>query len=68
MPDDIPQTQCPNCGTWQDDHDGFGVMNCSRCEYCRHPTEDLVDGYWICGICRRRVREARPGERGEGEG
>lgn len=44
---EIPQTQCPKCGTWLDDHDGFGVLAHGKCGYCCHPS--TIDG--TCGIC-----------------
>ena len=45
--DTVPQTQCPRCGLWQDDYDGFGVMKCLSCDYCKHPAR--MDG--VCEIC-----------------
>lgn len=36
---ETPQTQCPKCGQWQDDFDGFGVLNCEFCDYCSHPIQ-----------------------------
>lgn len=44
---DTPQTQCPKCGAWLDDHDGFGVLAHGKCGYCSHPSS--LDG--VCGIC-----------------
>lgn len=44
---DTPQTQCPKCGHWVDDHDGFGVLAHGTCGFCSHPS--TLDG--ICGIC-----------------
>lgn len=43
----IPQTQCPSCGAWVDDLDGFGVLFHEECSYCSHP--DVYGG--ICQIC-----------------
>ena len=50
---DVPQSQCPHCGAWVDDYDGFGVLaHCGpyypdACGYCSHPTSDGG----VCGIC-----------------
>ena len=49
--DDIPQTQCPACGTWQDDLNGFGVLRCETCGHCAHPS--LTDG--VCDVCGQTV-------------
>ncbi len=52
-PEDLPETQCPKCGAWEVDHDGFGVLAHvgagyrKPCGYCSHPSRD--DG--VCGIC-----------------
>ena len=55
---DQPQTQCPGCGMWVDDFDGFGVLAHTKpvypdgCGYCSHPTRDGgPNGTWVCGIC-----------------
>ncbi len=54
---DQPQTQCPGCGAWVDDFDGFGVLGHTKpaykdgCGYCSHPTRDLEPHGWVCGIC-----------------
>jgi len=45
--DEIPQTQCPKCGAWVDDYDGFGVLAHPECGYCCHPSS--TNG--VCGIC-----------------
>jgi hypothetical protein len=42
-----PKTQCPRCGEWIEDHDGFGVLAHKECGYCCHPSGDLD----TCGIC-----------------
>jgi hypothetical protein len=34
--DDWPQVECPRCGAEQEDMDGFGVIYCESCGYCRH--------------------------------
>lgn len=47
------QTQCPKCGEWEDDEDGFGVLSHigegyrKPCGYCSHPSSDGG----VCGIC-----------------
>jgi primosomal protein N' len=43
------QTQCPNCGAWVADFDGWGVLAHGECGYCSHPssTGGVCD---ICGI------------------
>lgn len=43
----VPQATCPKCGAERDDFDGFGVLCCSTCGYCKHPS--ITDG--ICGLC-----------------
>ncbi len=53
--DDIVETQCPQCGEWLEDLDGFGVLaHIPGCGYCLHPSEH-GDGHgkWVCGICKR---------------
>lgn len=51
-----PQSQCPQCGTWQDDYDGVGVVYCENCLYCSHPswTGDQCD---VCG-CTESMKNA----------
>lgn len=50
---EIDRTQCPECGAWVEDHDGFGVLAHTKpvypdgCGYCCHPSRDGG----ICGIC-----------------
>jgi len=34
---DHPYVQCPNCGRWVEDLDGFGVLVHDECGYCSHP-------------------------------
>lgn len=43
-----PLLACPACGVETPDFDGFGVLFCDRCGYCRHPaiTGDRCD---LCG-------------------
>jgi hypothetical protein len=49
----MPQAECPKCGQWVTDWDGFGVLEhvgpsyANPCGYCSHPSID--DG--VCGIC-----------------
>jgi hypothetical protein len=51
--DEVPQTQCPRCGNWQDDFDGFGVLYCQSCHYCAHPS--VTDGQ--CDLCRKPITQ-----------
>ena len=44
---ETPETQCPRCGDWVEDCDGFGVLCHVRCGYCSHAS---VDG-GVCGLC-----------------
>ncbi len=50
---EVPEAQCPKCGAWVPDYDGFGVLFHLRpehkdgCGYCAHPS--TTDGK--CGIC-----------------
>ena len=37
-PDEWPVVACPRCGAGQEDLDGFGVIRCEACGYCRHPS------------------------------
>ena len=52
IPKEGPQVQCPACGQWQPDYDGFGFLACDYCGYCKHPcaTGD-ADGDMVCDIC-----------------
>jgi hypothetical protein len=43
--------RCPQCGTVEEDFDGFGFIKCENCGYCTHPNATFEDGKWICGIC-----------------
>lgn len=48
----IPQTQCPKCGDWLDDLDGFGVLRHAACGYCAHPSGTVLnDGSEQCDVC-----------------
>ncbi|NIR28730.1 MAG: hypothetical protein GWN84_05320 [Gammaproteobacteria bacterium] len=53
LDEDMPRAQCPRCGRWEWDYDGFGILaHCTPgyehgCGYCSHPAID--DG--VCGIC-----------------
>lgn len=61
--DDQPTMQCPRCGAEMPDFDGVGVLahiGEGGCGYCRHPSRDLIDGAWVCGICGDRRIPARP--------
>ena len=42
---------CPRCGREQEDFDGFGVIHCRACGYCKHPS--AYDGK--CDICGEAV-------------
>ena len=54
--DDLPESQCPRCGRWEIDHDGFGILAHTKpayehgCGYCSCPSR--MDG--VCGICGKR--------------
>ena len=54
--DEVPQSQCPKCKKWVDDHDGFGVLAHDECGYCSHPSSQGDDtGRMICDICGKDV-------------
>ncbi len=58
-----PTMTCPQCGTEMDDFDGVGVLAHvapmpDACGYCRHPSRDLIDGKWTCGICGDQRKDA----------
>ena len=49
---DQPQIQCPACGVWEEDFDGFMVAHTQPayedgCGWCSHPARDGG----VCGIC-----------------
>ena len=50
---EFPKTQCPVCGHWQEDADGFGVLHCEACGYCAHPA--IENGR--CTICSKEFHE-----------
>ena len=55
--DDFPRTQCPKCGEWVEDADGFGVLRHEKCGYCAHPScHGTTDG-WVCDVCGAKVAE-----------
>lgn len=59
MSDDreMPAMQCPQCGRWEPDYDGFGMLAHlypayqHGCGYCSHPNR--TDG--VCGMCGHRA-------------
>jgi hypothetical protein len=42
-----PTMKCPKCPAEYPDFDGFGVLHCTACGYCKHPS--ITDG--VCGLC-----------------
>jgi hypothetical protein len=40
-------TQCPMCGEWAVDLDGFGVLTHDACGFCAHPS---ITGH-TCDSC-----------------
>ena len=46
--EEYPVMTCPECGVVEEDLDGFGMMICTACGYCCHPsiTGGACDG---CG-------------------
>jgi hypothetical protein len=44
---ETPETQCPRCGEWIVDHDGFGVLRHEACNYCSHISR--TGG--VCELC-----------------
>jgi len=57
-----PRTQqCPNCGEWLPDHDGFGVLRHEECGYCKHPTWDgQENGTMKCSLCGKVENDEKP--------
>lgn len=45
--EETPESQCPKCGEWVEDLDGFGVLHHPACGYCSHPSR--TDG--VCDLC-----------------
>lgn len=62
LDEEVPQTQCPRCGEWLDDLDGFGVLaHIPGCGYCSHPSGDGDGkGGYTCGICGVAIPSTRP--------
>lgn len=51
---DMPDMTCPKCKAEYEDFDGFGVLFCPACRYCKHAAR--TDG--VCEYCGdRRVEE-----------
>ena len=56
---EVPDAQCPRCGRWEPDYDGFGILAHTQpaydhgCGYCSHPAIDNGE----CGICGFLDRE-----------
>ena len=49
-----PDVECPKCGEWQQDFDGFGVQKCASCDYCRHPSISLKLDGMRCDLCGKQ--------------
>lgn len=49
--DENPKAKCPRCGAMHIDYDGFGVLYCEHCGYCKHPS--ITAG--VCNLCSREV-------------
>ena len=49
--DDDIFVECPKCGADQQDLDGFGVLFCAACGFCKHAS--ITDD--ICGFCGKKV-------------
>jgi hypothetical protein len=45
--DEYTTATCPRCHAVQEDADGFGVLYCEACGYCKHPA--ATDGK--CDLC-----------------
>lgn len=43
---DLPSMECPKCLADYIDYDGFGVLYCERCGYCKHAS--IIDGKCLC--------------------
>lgn len=43
----MDKSQCPNCGEWVEDLDGFGVLRHEKCGFCKHSS---IDG-GRCTMC-----------------
>ena len=50
--EDMPEMACPRCEKVYPDFDGFGVLYCAACGFCKHASID--DGR--CNFCKRVVR------------
>jgi len=51
-----PKTQCPKCGEWIEDHDGFGVLYHKACGYCKRASSTGNDeGQLICDYCGKQT-------------
>lgn len=47
-----PTMTCPRCGAEYEDFDGFGVVFCERCRFCRHLSRDGDGkGGMVCSYC-----------------
>jgi hypothetical protein len=53
--DQQPTMKCPKCPAEYEDHDGFGVLHCPACGYCKHAS--ITDS--VCDFCHHS-----PGPRG----
>jgi rubrerythrin len=47
----IDVVQCPSCGAWLEDFDGFGFIACEKCGNCSHVS--VTDGK--CDLCGKEV-------------
>ena len=43
--------QCPKCKEEYRDFDGFGVLHCVKCGYCKHAS--ITGG--VCEYCNKKV-------------
>ena len=47
-----PTMTCPRCGAEYEDFDGFGVVYCEACGFCRHVSRSGAGpGRWVCDCC-----------------